>query len=119
MPARDRGSNVPQPVPDAYRLRVDPDRDGVAQSHGGTTETEAAVKAALKWLADNQAADGRWDPPPMTPAKRPTCWVETAERRQPRRHGHDGAGAVGVSRLPAKRIATVPTAKTSAAVWSI
>jgi hypothetical protein len=34
----------------------------VAESHGGTAETEAAVKAALKWLADNQAADGRWDP---------------------------------------------------------
>jgi hypothetical protein len=54
--------NGQQPVPDAYRLRVAPNRDGVAQSHGGTSETEAAVKAALRWLADNQAADGRWDP---------------------------------------------------------
>jgi hypothetical protein len=51
-----------QPLPDAYRLRVAPDRTGVAESHGGTAETETAVKAALKWLADNQAADGHWDP---------------------------------------------------------
>jgi hypothetical protein len=51
-----------QPVPDAYRLRVAPDRENIAQSHGGSAETEAAVKAGLKWLADNQSADGRWDP---------------------------------------------------------
>jgi hypothetical protein len=49
-------------VPDPYRLRVAPNREGVVQSHGGTGETEAAVKAALRWLADNQSADGRWDP---------------------------------------------------------
>ena len=49
-------------MPNAYRLRVAPNRIDVTQSHGGTAETEAAVKAALKWLADNQAADGRWDP---------------------------------------------------------
>ncbi len=49
-------------VPEVYRLRVAPHRADVAQSHGGSAETEAAVKAALKWLADNQAADGRWDP---------------------------------------------------------
>lgn len=56
-------ANVGQPVvPDAYRLRVAPNRANVAQSHGGTSETEAAVKAALKWLANNQAGDGRWDP---------------------------------------------------------
>lgn len=59
---RHRASAGPQTVPDAYRLRVAPNRGDVAQSHGGTSETEAAVKAALKWLADNQAADGRWDP---------------------------------------------------------
>ena len=54
--------DVGKPVPDAYRLRVAPNRANVAQSRGGTAETEAAVKAALKWLADNQAADGRWNP---------------------------------------------------------
>ncbi len=55
------GTPVPSAVPDAYRLRVAPDRAGVAQSRGGTAETEAAVKAALRWLADNQSANGRWD----------------------------------------------------------
>ncbi len=50
------------PVPEPYRLRVAPDRAKVAESRGGTSESEAAVKAALKWLADNQSADGRWDP---------------------------------------------------------
>ncbi len=53
---------VGKSVPDAYRLRVAPNRSNVAQSRGGTAATEAAVKAALKWLADNQDADGRWNP---------------------------------------------------------
>lgn len=55
-------SNVANAVPDAYRLRVAPNRDDIVQSRGGTSETEAAVKAALRWLANNQSADGRWDP---------------------------------------------------------
>ncbi len=59
--ARNRDNDSQQPLPNAYRLRVAPNRIDVTQSHGGTAETEAAVKAALKWLADNQAADGRWD----------------------------------------------------------
>ena len=57
-----RVDNAPRQVPDAYRLRVAPNRAGVAQSRGGTAATETAVKAALRWLADNQSADGRWDP---------------------------------------------------------
>lgn len=48
-------------VPGPYRLRVAPDHVKVAQSQGATTETENAVKAALKWLAENQSKDGRWD----------------------------------------------------------
>ena len=59
---RSRSDEEQQPVPNAYRLRVAPNRLDVTQSHGGTAETEAAVKTALKWLADNQAADGHWDP---------------------------------------------------------
>ena len=43
-----------------YKLRVMPNRSDVTQHHGGSPETEKAVQAALKWLADNQAADGRW-----------------------------------------------------------
>ena len=49
-------------LPAAYRLRMAADRAAVLRRHGGTTETEAAVRRALGWLADNQAADGRWDP---------------------------------------------------------
>ncbi len=62
IPRRYDGNAAKASVPDAYRLRVAPNRSDIAQSHGGTAETEAAVKAALKWLADNQSADGRWDP---------------------------------------------------------
>lgn len=51
-----------KPLPDVYRLRVAPNRPIVARGNGGTAETEAAVAAALKWLADNQDADGRWNP---------------------------------------------------------
>ena len=55
--ARDPGE-----LPGAYRLRTLPNRVSLVQTRGGTPETEAAVKASLKWLADNQSADGRWDP---------------------------------------------------------
>ena len=48
-------------APDLYRLRVSPERSRLAERHGATPETEAAVKAALKWLAANQGPDGRWD----------------------------------------------------------
>jgi hypothetical protein len=61
-PVRRRTDVDQPPVPETYKLRIDPNRAGIVRSHGGTGETEAAVKAALKWLADNQAADGRWDP---------------------------------------------------------
>jgi len=49
-------------VPEAYRLRVSGDRLGAVGRMGGSSETEAAVAAALKWLAANQSPDGRWDP---------------------------------------------------------
>ena len=74
---RNRGNDGQQPVPDAYRLRVAPDRAGVAQSHGGTAETEAAVKAALDGLPTIRPPTAAGTRAPMTPAKRPTCWAET------------------------------------------
>jgi hypothetical protein len=49
-------------LPDLYKLRVMPNRSGVAQQHGATPESEKAVQIALPWLANNQADDGRWDP---------------------------------------------------------
>ncbi|MFZ5831305.1 MAG: hypothetical protein ACOY3P_14535 [Planctomycetota bacterium] len=52
---------APVTMPDAYTLRMSPDRAKLAERRGGSEETERAVKAALAWLAANQLADGRWD----------------------------------------------------------
>ena len=58
--AVNRREHSPHQVPRPYKLRVALDRSRLAQRNGASPETEAAVKAALKWLADNQEADGRW-----------------------------------------------------------
>ncbi|MGE0760036.1 MAG: hypothetical protein AB7O38_23690, partial [Pirellulaceae bacterium] len=50
-----------RPVPDVYRMRQDPHRMPFAFQLGSNEETEAAVQAALLWLAAQQQADGRWD----------------------------------------------------------
>jgi hypothetical protein len=52
--------NVP-PATSPYAKRHAPDRLEYAERHGGSVETEAAVAAALKWLAEMQSDDGRWD----------------------------------------------------------
>lgn len=51
------GKNVPEPL----QARVAADRLKAAKSFGATLQTEAAVAAALDWLAAAQSADGRWD----------------------------------------------------------
>jgi hypothetical protein len=48
-------------LPPIYKDRVADDREAVALRRGGSAETEAAVRAALRWLAENQSTDGRWD----------------------------------------------------------
>jgi hypothetical protein len=45
----------------AYSLRTSPDRAQIVAEQGGSANTEAAVRAALKWLATHQSPDGRWD----------------------------------------------------------
>jgi len=55
------GTKTNDQVPGTYQLRTAPNRADVAKKRGGTTDTEAAVKSALRWLAENQAHDGRWD----------------------------------------------------------
>jgi hypothetical protein len=47
-------------IPDALKMRVG-DHARVAKGFGATPESEAAVNAALKWLAKNQSSSGRWD----------------------------------------------------------
>ncbi|MBN2023427.1 MAG: hypothetical protein JW809_11620 [Pirellulales bacterium] len=49
-------------IPPVYQLRTSSDRTRHARDQGATDESEAAVRAALKWLADNQEPDGRWNP---------------------------------------------------------
>ncbi len=44
-----------------YALRNASGRDSLVAGQGGNSETEAAVTAALRWLAATQARDGRWD----------------------------------------------------------
>ena len=44
-----------------YALRNAPGRLGIVAGQGGNAQTEAAVSAALHWLAAAQAHDGRWD----------------------------------------------------------
>ena len=50
-----------QPLPEIYRLRSSPERTSVARRQGGSILTEQAVGSALRWLASQQSADGRWD----------------------------------------------------------
>lgn len=49
------------PIPDLLKLRNAANRAVISAQLGGSAETEAAVEAALAWLAANQEPDGRWD----------------------------------------------------------
>ena len=49
------------PLPKLYGLRTGEQKRELAGQFGGTDKTEAAVEAALAWLATNQLEDGRWD----------------------------------------------------------
>ena len=48
-------------IPEVYSDRFATDRAELVRRRGGNAESEAAVQAALAWLAANQSADGRWD----------------------------------------------------------
>jgi hypothetical protein len=69
------------PLPPAYRNRTAENRNDVVVVGGGNAETEAAVQAALAWLAANQGPDGRWN------ARRHSAGQETQVL------GHDRGGA--------------------------
>ena len=59
-PAIPRRAGDGKEMPAMLRSRVS-DRLKIAQRHGGTVTSEAAVNAALEWMAANQSTDGRWD----------------------------------------------------------
>lgn len=52
---------IAPPATSPYAHRNAPDRLEYAEQHGGSIQTEAAVASALKWLAERQSEDGRWD----------------------------------------------------------
>jgi hypothetical protein len=61
VPAASESGGPTTPAAAPYSLRGAPGRLGLVQLQGGSAETEAAVAAALAWLARAQSADGRWD----------------------------------------------------------
>lgn len=58
---RKPSSDEPAEAPRVYENRRAPQKAEIIASHGGSPDTEAAVAAALKWLAAHQHTDGRWD----------------------------------------------------------
>jgi hypothetical protein len=48
-------------VPPTYRLRNLERRQETARRFGGTGESERSVELSLRWLAQHQSDDGRWD----------------------------------------------------------
>jgi len=54
-------STAPAAIPETYQLRAPEGRSDVARRNGGTAASEAAVEAALNWLAKNQNPAGFWD----------------------------------------------------------
>jgi hypothetical protein len=70
-----------QPMPERYWNRIAQDRQAIILRGGGSEQTEAAVQAALAWLAANQERDGRWN------ARRHNAGHETQVL------GHDRSGA--------------------------
>ena len=57
LPTIRRRENPPM----TYQLRSIEQRRDAARKFGGTQQSEAAVEASLRWMANNQAADGHWD----------------------------------------------------------
>lgn len=51
----------PSHLPVEYQLRQAPNRLQLTQAYGADADTEAAVEAGLKWLAQAQSPDGSWN----------------------------------------------------------
>lgn len=50
-----------QPPSEQYEHRAPEQHAAIVKRMGGSSDTERAVAAALKWLAAHQSPDGRWD----------------------------------------------------------
>lgn len=72
---------VPAAVSSVLMARLAPDRLAVGQRWGATPHSEAAVAAALDWLARTQSPDGRWNA------------AAFGAGRETRTLGHDRQGA--------------------------
>ncbi len=70
-------------IPNLYADRFADDLTELASERGGSSQTQAAVNAALAWLAANQSANGGWD------ASKFGAGVERAVMG----HNRQGAGA--------------------------
>ena len=69
-----------QKMPSSLALRANANRAAAARARGGTRESEAAVEAALQWLASVQEEDGHW------------CPRTTSAGREDKVFGHDRGG---------------------------
>lgn len=58
---RGEAAGMPAALPRVYERRAAPRKAEIIAAEGGSPASEAAVKLALKWLAEHQSADGRWD----------------------------------------------------------
>jgi hypothetical protein len=71
-----------QPVPNTYQMRNAFDKAQLVARFGGDANTEAAVDAALQWLARSQSVDGHWD----------AAGFGAGDERQPLGEDRGGAG---------------------------
>lgn len=77
--ATGQSSDAATTVPTPLQGRLGNERLRRAIANGGSQDTEAAVVAALRWLALNQAADGRWNPAAHEAGQ--TVMIEGHDRR--------------------------------------
>ena len=70
--------------PQIYKDRTTSDRPAVLRRRGGSPETEAAVQAALKWLALHQEPDGHFDAEKYGAGHETSALGPRSQRRGPR-----------------------------------
>ena len=103
-----------KPVPEVYRHRSADNRQAQLQRFGGTPDTEAAVAAALDWLAAHQSGDGRWVAADFGSGRETkTLGQDRGGAVRTSRHGHHGACVVSVFGRQEKPITRASTGRMS------